>query len=53
MGTFAVLAQPGPAIGDEARRLLDAGWSHLADLPSPYGDGTASDKSLEALAAGL
>jgi UDP-N-acetylglucosamine 2-epimerase (non-hydrolysing) len=53
MGTFAVLVQPGPAIGVESRRLLDAGWSHLADLPSPYGDGTASDKSLEALAAGL
>jgi UDP-N-acetylglucosamine 2-epimerase (non-hydrolysing) len=53
MGTFAVLVQPGPTIGDESRRLLDAGWSHLADLPSPYGDGNASHESLEALASAL
>jgi UDP-N-acetylglucosamine 2-epimerase (non-hydrolysing) len=53
MGTFAVLVQPGPSIGNEARRLLDAGWSHLADIPSPYGDGTASEASLRALEARL
>jgi UDP-N-acetylglucosamine 2-epimerase (non-hydrolysing) len=53
MGTFAVLVQPGPAIGEESRRLLNEGWTHLGDIPSPYGDGTASHKSLEALAAGL
>jgi UDP-N-acetylglucosamine 2-epimerase (non-hydrolysing) len=53
MGTFAVLVQPGPAIGDESRRLLDLGWSHLAAVPSPYGDGSASLKSLEALASAL
>jgi UDP-N-acetylglucosamine 2-epimerase (non-hydrolysing) len=50
MGTFAVLVQPGPQIGAEARRWLDVGWAHLEDIPSPYGDGTASEKSLEALA---
>ncbi|MGH8925869.1 MAG: non-hydrolyzing UDP-N-acetylglucosamine 2-epimerase [Acidimicrobiia bacterium] len=50
MGTFAVLIQPGPAIGDEARRWLDAGWAHLSDIPSPYGDGSASQLSLTALA---
>jgi UDP-N-acetylglucosamine 2-epimerase (non-hydrolysing) len=53
MGTFAVLVQPGPSIGDEARRLLEEGWAHLADLPSPYGDGTASQKSLDALSGAL
>jgi UDP-N-acetylglucosamine 2-epimerase (non-hydrolysing) len=50
MGIFAVLVQPGPDIGEESRRLLDKGWKHLADIPSPYGDGTASHFSLEALA---
>jgi UDP-N-acetylglucosamine 2-epimerase (non-hydrolysing) len=53
MGTFAVLVQPGPAVGDEARRLLHAGWGHLAAIPSPYGDGTASEASLQAMAARL
>ena len=51
MGTFAVRVEPGPGIGFEASRLLDAGWEHLRALPSPYGDGTASTRSLEALAA--
>jgi len=53
MGTFAVLVQPGPQIGAEARRWLDKGWAHLENIPSPYGDGTASQKSLEALAEHL
>lgn len=53
MGTFAVLVQPGPAIGREARRLLDAGWKHLQAIPSPYGDGSASQRSLAALAERL
>lgn len=49
MGTFAVLVPPGPALGEESRRLLEAGWSHLAEVPSPYGTGSASQASLEAL----
>jgi UDP-N-acetylglucosamine 2-epimerase (non-hydrolysing) len=53
MGTFAVLVQPGPAIGEESRHLLDAGWNHLALVQSPYGDGTASERSLVALRARL
>jgi UDP-N-acetylglucosamine 2-epimerase (non-hydrolysing) len=51
MGTFAVRVQVGPAIGNEARRMLADGWKHLESLPSPYGDGSASHRSLEALAA--
>jgi UDP-N-acetylglucosamine 2-epimerase (non-hydrolysing) len=50
MGTFATLIQPGPAIGQEATRLLDRGWDHLAAMPSPFGDGKASERSVEALA---
>jgi UDP-N-acetylglucosamine 2-epimerase (non-hydrolysing) len=50
MGTFAVRVKAGPEIGDEARRLLDEGWKHLERIPSPYGDGSASRRSLEALA---
>lgn len=50
MGTFAVLVQPGPSIGIEARRLLQVGWQHLESIPSPYGDGSASERSLAALA---
>lgn len=53
MGTFAVRVTPGPLIGFEATRLLAEGWEHLAAIPSPYGDGTASERSLEALAARL
>ena len=49
MGTFAVLVHPGPGIGEESRKMLEAGWSHLADIPSPYGTGSASQASLEAL----
>jgi UDP-N-acetylglucosamine 2-epimerase (non-hydrolysing) len=51
MGSFAELVQAGPEINLAATRLLDAGWDHLAQLPSPYGDGLASQRSLEALAA--
>ncbi|HEY7563740.1 MAG TPA: UDP-N-acetylglucosamine 2-epimerase (non-hydrolyzing) [Acidimicrobiia bacterium] len=50
MGTFAVRVGAGPAIGVEARRWLETGWSELEAVPSPYGDGTASEKSLEAMA---
>ncbi len=53
MGTFATRVAAGPEIGREARRMLDEGWAHLADIPSPYGDGSASRKSLEALAERL
>ncbi|MGH8928341.1 MAG: non-hydrolyzing UDP-N-acetylglucosamine 2-epimerase [Acidimicrobiia bacterium] len=53
MGTFATLVPAGPGIGREARRLLEDGWAHLEEIPSPYGDGSASRKSLEALAARL
>ena len=53
MGTFATRVSAGPAIGAEARRMIDEGWFHLEDIPTPYGDGTASQKSLEALAARL
>jgi UDP-N-acetylglucosamine 2-epimerase (non-hydrolysing) len=53
MGTFATRVAAGPAIGQEARRLLEEGWAHLEHIPSPYGDGTASQKSLDALAARL
>ena len=53
MGIFATRVTAGPDIGTEARRLLESGWSHLQSIPSPYGDGSASRKSLEALAARL
>lgn len=47
IGTFAKLVSPGPAIGSTV-----AGWlaelpavhSRLAQLPSPYGDGLASER---------
>jgi UDP-N-acetylglucosamine 2-epimerase (non-hydrolysing) len=51
-GTFATLVPPGPRIGDEARRLLEdlpAVHARLAGIPSPYGDGSASHRSLDAL----
>ena len=50
MGTFATRVAAGPEIGIEARRMLERGWKHLQAIPSPYGDGTASQKTLEALA---
>lgn len=53
MGTFATRVPAGPGIGAEARRMIDEGWFHLEDIPTPYGDGTASQKSLEALAERL
>ena len=53
MGTFAVRVAAGAGIGAEARRLLEIGWSDLEDIPSPYGDGSASQNSLEALAERL
>jgi UDP-N-acetylglucosamine 2-epimerase (non-hydrolysing) len=52
MGTFACLVKPGPAIGEAARAWLDEGpalYERLTATPSPYGDGTASDRCHEAL----
>lgn len=53
IGTFAHRVPPGPGITSTAAPILeDVGAAHraLADLPSPYGDGTATLRSLEALA---
>jgi UDP-N-acetylglucosamine 2-epimerase (non-hydrolysing) len=53
IGSFATRVLPGPGIGKGARLVLDdvdAVHSRLAKLPSPYGDGNASQMSLEALA---
>ncbi|MGW1200217.1 non-hydrolyzing UDP-N-acetylglucosamine 2-epimerase [Streptomyces sp. NPDC002536] len=47
MTDFADLVEPGPAIGEAARRRLaegPAGLTRLAALPSPFGDGTASER---------
>ncbi len=52
LGTFAERVEPGPRIAE-----VVAGWlgrltelhSQLAALPSPYGDGTASEKTLTAI----
>lgn len=47
MTDFADLVGPGPAIGEAARRRLaegPAGLDRLAALPSPFGDGTASER---------
>ncbi|WP_030673868.1 non-hydrolyzing UDP-N-acetylglucosamine 2-epimerase [Streptomyces sp. NRRL B-1347] len=55
---FAELVPPGREIGRAARRRLadgQAGLRHLAELPSPFGDGLASQRIavlLGALAAG-
>jgi len=56
IGTFARRVLPGPEIGEQAGLVLaDVEEAHgfLADLPSPYGDGTAGERSLAALAARL
>jgi UDP-N-acetylglucosamine 2-epimerase (non-hydrolysing) len=53
IGTFATRVLPGQAIGEVALPILaDPAAVHerLRGLPSPYGDGTASHRSLEALA---
>ena len=52
LGTFAVRVDPGPAIGEQASAWLkdiDAVHERLAGIPSPYGDGTASERSLAAI----
>lgn len=53
IGTFATRVLPGEAMGEAASGALeDIGGVHaeLAELDSPYGDGTASRRSIEALA---
>jgi len=52
LGTFAELVQPGPQIGRAARDRLSAGL-HLDETAGPYGDGTASQRSIDALVARL
>lgn len=54
LGTFAELVPPGPDIsGAAAPRLADPAAEHarLSLLPSPYGDGTASQRSIAAVSA--
>jgi UDP-N-acetylglucosamine 2-epimerase (non-hydrolysing) len=52
LGTFCELTPAGAAIGEVARGWLDdlpAVHRRLAELPSPYGDGRASQLTVEAL----
>ncbi|GHG69128.1 non-hydrolyzing UDP-N-acetylglucosamine 2-epimerase [Streptomyces griseocarneus] len=54
MADFADLVEPGAAIGAAARRRLAegaAGLERLAALPSPFGDGLASDRIVTLLVA--
>lgn len=50
IGTFATRVPPGPGIVEAAQAMLarDLTW-----YETPYGDGTASEKSLEALAKAI
>lgn len=52
LGTFAERVLPGPDIGRVASDWigdLAAIHAKLADIPSPYGDGTAAEKSVAAI----
>jgi UDP-N-acetylglucosamine 2-epimerase (non-hydrolysing) len=52
LGTFAERVEPGPEIGSVcAGWLADLAGVHarLADLPSPYGDGTAAERTVKAM----
>ncbi|MEU2854230.1 non-hydrolyzing UDP-N-acetylglucosamine 2-epimerase [Streptomyces syringium] len=54
MADFADLVEPGAEIGRAARRRLaegPAGLARLAALPSPFGDGSASERIVALLAA--
>ncbi|MBO0656990.1 UDP-N-acetylglucosamine 2-epimerase (non-hydrolyzing) [Streptomyces triculaminicus] len=54
MADFADLVEPGAAIGAAARRRLASGaqeLERLAALPSPFGDGLASDRIVALLTA--
>lgn len=56
IGTFATRVLPGSDIGRAAGSILndvEKAHSALKSLPSPYGDGSASQRSLEALAASI
>lgn len=50
LGTFAELVEPGPGISEIGGRwIADIAGLHqgLATIPSPYGDGTASARTVE------
>lgn len=52
LGTFAERVPPGEGIGTAARAILDdlaSVHARLEGLESPYGDGTASQRSIEAI----
>jgi UDP-N-acetylglucosamine 2-epimerase (non-hydrolysing) len=52
IGSFAELVPPGPGIGEVARRWmanLPAVHRRLGHLPSPYGSGDASEKTVAAI----
>lgn len=52
IGTFAERVEPGPAVVELASKWLadlDAVHERLAATPSPYGDGSASARSVEAI----
>lgn len=52
IGTFAERVLPGADISAAAQRILNdvsAAHQRLAELPSPYGDGSASRRSIEAI----
>lgn len=52
LGSFAELVAPGPRIGEIATSWLadlPAKHAELAGLPSPYGDGSASRRSVDAI----
>jgi UDP-N-acetylglucosamine 2-epimerase (non-hydrolysing) len=56
IGTFAQRVVPGTGIGEAARPILvhvAAAHQALIDVPSPYGDGTSSVRSLQALSERL
>ncbi|MBB4892453.1 UDP-N-acetylglucosamine 2-epimerase (non-hydrolyzing) [Streptomyces olivoverticillatus] len=56
MGDFAELVEPGPEIGQAARRRLaegPEGLARLATLPSPFGDGRASERIVTLLTAAV
>lgn len=52
LGTFAELVPPGTRIGEIAERWaadVEALHARLEEIPSPYGDGSASRRSVDAL----
>lgn len=49
LGSFADLVEPGPAIGEAARKWLSADRSSLERMSSPYGDGRAAERSVAAI----